>query len=305
MMQDGAPFFTVFTPTYNRADLLPRVFESLTQQSFRNFEWLIIDDGSTDNTRAVVDEFIAGEPGFAITYIHKTNGGKHSAYPVAVENARGYALVTLDSDDWLLAAALENLHKRWQSLDNQEQFVGVCGLFQYQDGAVVGSQFPRDPFISNAVTMRFIGKTSGDKIGFNRLDVLRQFPFPELGERFTPESIVWNRISQNYHTAFVNEVIGVKDYQEGGLSDGSDTLSIRFPRGYYVLHSELVNGKYSIGLKNLLRSMITAQKCSWYGYSKPFIPKGVFNKLLALGAMPLVLAAFVRDYFRLRKAEKS
>lgn len=298
--QQAPPFFTVFTPSYNRRHTLKRVYDGLKQQTFVDFEWMIVDDGSSDNTREMVAEWIKEPNPFRIGYIYKTNGGKNSAHTMAVTRARGFGLVTIDSDDWLLPTALETLKREWDGVANKDATVGVCGLFQYTDGLVVGDPFPAERLLSTAIDLRHNLRNRGDKIGFNRLDVLRAFPFPDLGERYTPESVIWNRISQRYTTLFVNQRVGVKEYQPGGITDLAHVNSRRYPKGYYQLHSELVDSKIRICLRSLTRSLVTAQKCSFYCNAAPFVPKRLWHKAVALAVAPLVLVAMARDRVRQR-----
>ncbi len=124
--------------------------------------------------------------------------------------------MSVDSDDWLVPDALEILHREWLATTNQDAFTGVCGLFRYPDGRLVGDQFPQNRLISNAIDLRMRLGVTGDKIGFTRTDILRRFPFPEeFGRAYSPESLVWNRILQELDSVFINQVIAVKEYQAG------------------------------------------------------------------------------------------
>lgn len=204
--------FTVFTPTYNRAATLPRVYESLKQQIYRNFEWLIIDDGSTDNTAQLVEEWQKAAE-FPIRYIYQNNSGKHNAYNLAAREAQGYFFICLDSDDACVAEALARLQYHWDSIpkDEQDKFSGIDCLCQDQNGNLIGSYYPFNPTDANYFEIRYRLKVTGEKWGFQRTDVLREFPFPQVrGEKlYVPENIVWSSIAQRYKIRCVNECLRI------------------------------------------------------------------------------------------------
>jgi len=290
--------FTVFTPAYNRAGLLPRVHQSLLEQTFGDFEWLIVDDGSSDDTRSVVEPWIAGSP-FPVRYLYKENGGKHTALNVGIREARGRYFVVADSDDWLLPEALETLLDVWNGQSGREKLTGVCGLFQYPDGQVVGTRFPEDGMRSNAIDLRLRHGVKGDKVGFSRIEVLREFPFPEeFGRVYLPESIVWNRISQRYDTVFVNRMIGVKEYQQHGITDRAGLNSARNPLAYRLKAAELVTGSRRIPFLERCRCLLTATKCSIKAGVSPFVSTGGIDPLLTVGSLPVALVLLARDRMR-------
>ncbi|WP_169730631.1 glycosyltransferase family 2 protein [Calidithermus chliarophilus] len=216
---DVVPFFTVFTATFNRAHLLPRVYESLRTQVDRDFEWVIVDDGSADNTRDLAEEWIR-ESDFTIRYHYQPNSGRHVAINRGVSLAKGYLFVSVDSDDWLAPNALHSIKKAWLSIPvtSREYFAGVVGLCASPSGAIVGTRFPQKILDSNAVEIRTKYYVKGDKFGANRVDVLKQYPFPENLGRYVADALVWNRIARRYSLRFVDEVWAYVDYQPGGMS---------------------------------------------------------------------------------------
>src|SRR4051812_47352897 len=137
--------FTVVTATYNRAHTLHRVYESLLAQTFRDFEWLVVDDGSTDGTRKLIEGWQA-EASFAIRYLYQANAGKHIACNRAVREAAGRFITGIDSDDACLPHALERLIHHWNRIpaDEQAGFTGVSALCIDETGQLVGTRFPRD-----------------------------------------------------------------------------------------------------------------------------------------------------------------
>ncbi len=200
--------FTVFTPTHNRAHTLPRVYESLKAQTFRDFEWLIVDDGSTAS--GLVAQWI-GEAIIPIRYIKQAHGHKKVAHNRAVQEARGAFLLPLDSDDELLPDALAILYEAWLGIPEpeREHFTGVCGLCVDESGRVVGDAFPMNCMHSDVLEVRYVHRIEGEKCGFNRVDVLRGYPFPDKIHGYVPESVVWHSIAERYKTCFINRPVRV------------------------------------------------------------------------------------------------
>jgi glycosyltransferase involved in cell wall biosynthesis len=204
--------FTVFTPTFDRAHFLPRVYESLKRQTFRDFEWLIVDDGSADGTRELVAGWM-GENPFPIRYFWQPNSGKHVAFNRAAREARGELLLGVDSDDECLPHALERMAKHWadiQALPPAESatFDSVTALCQDQHGKLISTPLPHDVVDSTSSEMKYRYHSKGDRWGFHRTAVFREFPFPELpGHTFVPESLVWFAMGRKYRTRYVNETL--------------------------------------------------------------------------------------------------
>lgn len=204
------PAFTVFTPTYNRAHTLHRCYGSLKAQTFRDFEWLIVDDGSEDGTA----ELVAGwqkEGLVPLRYEALPHGGAHRVHNHCLKTAAGQLYIKLDSDDGCVPQALERLWHHWQSIPEaqRQSFSGVTGLCRDQDGQLVGHRFPQAPLDCSAADLEYRHKVRGEKWGFLRLDVLRQFPFPEATGNFVPESYIWSQVSARYQTRHVNEELRI------------------------------------------------------------------------------------------------
>ena len=221
---------SVITATYQREGTLPRLYESLAAQTMRDFEWVIVDDGSTDASA----ELIAGwqrEAGFPIDYSRQQNQGKHAAINRTVERARGEFCAMLDSDDWYPPDAIERMLATWESIPagQRDSYADVEGLRVDPDGDLVCDGYPEDVFDSNAFELIARHGVYGDKVGMYRRDVLARFPFPEdMGWHVTP-ALVWNRIAAEYSTRYVNQIWAFTDYREGGLTDRETELRLRFP----------------------------------------------------------------------------
>jgi glycosyltransferase involved in cell wall biosynthesis len=204
----GAPMFTVFTPTYNRAHTLHRAHDSLRAQTCRDFEWLIVDDGSTDGTGSLVNGWI-GTSDFPIRYIAQEHAGKHVAHNRALREARGRFFLVLDSDDACVPTALERIAYHWGTipLDQRSSFSGVAGLCQNQRGEVVGDRFPSEPIDMTLREKQYVYRVRGEKWGADLTEIVRRFPFPKLPHtNFTPEGAVWLEIAKHYKIRCVNEV---------------------------------------------------------------------------------------------------
>ena len=274
--------FTVFTPTYNRAHLLPRAYESLKQQTFRDFEWLIVDDGSTDHTQALVMEWQKAAP-FPIRYITQPNSGKHIAVNRGAEKADGQFFAILDSDDWYVPQSLERFQHYWKLIPEalQPGFVGVVGLCSYKTGETIGSRFPQDVFDSDVIDLRYRYKITGEKNGVLRTDVMREFPFPEGIGKFIGESIVWNRMAQKYKTRFVNEVLTIKEFQAGGLTDKGRVIQVRNAKATLLGVKELI----ALGNRLPLKPRVRA----YANYVRHSLHQGVRFSQIAAGAPSKVL----------------
>lgn len=292
---------TVFTPAYDREKLLGRVYDSLKVQTFRDFEWLIVDDGSSDGTRNLVKEWIA-EGLMPIRYIWKENGGKHTALNLGIKEAAGIYFVVADSDDWLLPDGLRILHEEWQQIEFPEKYSGVCGLFEYPDGRVVGCEFPEDRLNSNAIDLRQKFQVTGDKMGMNRLAVLREFPFPEnFPKGYVPESLVWNRIAQVYDTRFINRRIAVKEYQVGGITDRASLNSWRNPQAYRLRALELLDGERTLSAGSTLRAAVAVAKGSLVAGTIPWDARRAIHRLLIILMLPGASLLLLRDWRRSKK----
>lgn len=299
--------FTVFAPAYNRANTLPRLYESLCAQTYKDFEFLVVDDGSTDNTADVVKPWLTAAP-FPVRYYQKPNGGKHTAINYGVKEARGRWFAMSDSDDWYVPDALERYLKHWNSLpvSEREHFSGVCGLFQYDSGEIVGTGLPRAVMDMDDFDLQFRHRVDGDLIGIKRLEVMREFPFPEDltndgAKSYLSEDLVWNRMGRKYLTRFVNEVFAFKEYLPGGITETGAVLAVRACKANRLWCLEVISsGKrlpFDIALRmyaNLVRYSLHAQVPLRNQFAE------VPSRPLFLLCAPLGIALHRRDRLRLR-----
>lgn len=236
------PFITILTPAYNRASLLPRLFDSLLRQTNKDFEWIVVDDGSTDDTREVVANLKEKCGGaFPMGYVYKANGGKHMAINIGAERARGELLFIADSDDLLTDDALETVANSWHDISDDKSFAGIAGLDIAMDTReVIGSGLPQEHIDCNAIDIRYRHHVTGDMKEVFRTEVLREFPFPEFaGERFCPEQLVWFRMARRYRLRYINKPIYIADYQPDGITAGITRARMRNPSASMLTYAEL------------------------------------------------------------------
>lgn len=232
---------TIFTPTYNRVHLLLRLYESLCRQTFKDFEWVIVDDGSTDETKDLSLTLPPREGTFfPIRYFYQDNGGKHRAINRGVKEAQGELFLILDSDDSLPPHALEYINKYYQQIKDDESFGGVCGYMAHHDGTIIGHGNNDAILDTNSINMRFLHRIQGDMCEVYRTDVLKEIPFPEIpGEKFVPEVLVWNRIAQKYKLRVFHEVVYFRDYLDGGLTDKIVKIRMNSPIASMMTYAEM------------------------------------------------------------------
>lgn len=223
---------TVFTPTYNRASLIPRLYNSLLEQTSKNFEWIVVDDGSTDNTEQIFKDILANENPFEIKYIKQDNGGKHRAINQGVKFASGNMFFIVDSDDYLLNNAIEKILSWEKTLDDSKKWAGVSGLRGVNRKTPIGKQL-QHAFIDAKNNERQKYNMNEDKAEVYYTHILKEFPFPEFeGENFISEEVVWNKIAvEGYYLRWFNEIIYICEYLQGGLTQSGDLKYINNPKG--------------------------------------------------------------------------
>lgn len=247
---------TVFTPTYNRAHLLPRLYESLCRQTFTDFEWVIVDDGSVDDTKGIVNKFLVDSVEFlGIRYFLQENGGKHRAINRGVREARGELFFIADSDDSLPPDALEQVARVYETVCGDESFGGVCGLDGTFDGDIIGSGLPLEVMDVNSIDLRNRYHVTGDMKEVFRTKVMREFPFPEVpNERFVPEMLVWNRIATKYKLRYFNRIIYLAEYQQDGITSGIVRARMKSPVASMMTYAEMT--RYDIPLIQKVKAAV-------------------------------------------------
>lgn len=213
---------TLFTPTYNRAHLLSRLYNSILIQDVIDVEWLIVDDGSIDDTEALIENF-KKESIINIRYYKKSNGGKHTAINFGLQYAKGELFFIIDSDDVLAENALKIIKTHYQSIKNNDKICGIVGLSQYIDKQeIVGDYFLRDDWEVSFADIYLKYHLKGDKSVAFKTEVLKKYPFPEKQRiRFVFEAVVWHEMSKKYNVLALNKIVQFVEYQKSGVSDSS------------------------------------------------------------------------------------
>lgn len=228
---------TVFTPVYNRAYCINRLYESLVAQTYKEFEWLIVDDGSTDNIKDVVKDFI-GRDQLRIRFISQPNGGKHTAINRGVSEAAGELFYIVDSDDALPEDAVEFIVKEYSKISCDTQFGGLTGCDRTFEGTNL-SDMPDNIIDCSSVDIRHKFHIGGDMAEVFKTEVLKEFPFPVFeNERFCPEALVWNRIAGKYKLRYFSRIIKLVEYMPDGLTAKITALRHRSPIASAVFYSE-------------------------------------------------------------------
>lgn len=248
---------TVFTPTYNRANTLKRLFSSLTEQTSYSFEWLIVDDGSTDNTEELMSRIMAEHSQFPIRYCRKKNGGKHTAINVGVKLAEGYLFFIVDSDDYLTSDAISNILNWEETIKNREAYAGVAGNKGISQNELIGKSFDTE-YVDATSLERNKYSIEGDKAEVFYTDVLQKYPFPVYeNEKFITEAVVWYRIAaDNLKIRWFNDIIYIAEYLPDGLTANQIELYANNPQGF------------ALSIK---------QKIQYFNYSKIQIENEFFN----------------------------
>lgn len=213
---------TLFTPTYNRAHLLSRLYNSILIQDVIDVEWLIVDDGSIDDTEALIENF-KKESIINIRYYKKSNGGKHTAINFGLQYAKGELFFIIDSDDVLAENALKIIKTHYQSIKNNDKICGIVGLSQYIDKQeIVGDYFLKNDWEVSFADIYLKYHLKGDKSVAFKTEVLRKYPFPEKQRiRFVFEAVVWHEMSKKYNVLALNKIVQFVEYQKSGVSDSS------------------------------------------------------------------------------------
>ena len=226
------PTLTIFTPAYNRAHTLPRTYESLLSQDCKDFVWLIVDDGSSDNTEELVRSWQDNDNSFEIRYIYKENGGMHTAHNTAYKHIDTELNVCIDSDDCMAKGAVGKILTKWNEVKGLG-YAGLIGLDADLEGNLIGAGFP-EGMTETTLMGYYAAGGSGDKKLVYRTDVINQYPpYPVFeGERYVALAYKYRLIDQDYKLAVIDEVLCNVEYQADGHSTGMWREYVRSPKGF-------------------------------------------------------------------------
>ena len=223
---------TVLTPTFNRGGGLQSLWDSLQKQTVKDFEWLVVDDGSSDGTKNLITQ-LQEKSDFPVRYIYKNNGGKHTALNVGIQTIRSELTFIVDSDDCVTDDAVESILKIHKKYRSQNNICGYAFLRAFPDGKVNGKKFDVNEKIGSYIDVRVNGNDTGaDKAEVFKTHCLKEFPFPEYpNEKFLGEDLVWVRMARKYEMVHINKAIYVGNYLEDGLTNNRRKHNIASPIG--------------------------------------------------------------------------
>ena len=290
---------TIFTPVYNRAHTIARLYDSLCLQGSGDFEWVVINDGSSDNICEVLENISVHAP-FNVKFFSQQNRGKHTAHNKALKIASGKYFMIIDSDDWMVPGAINDIFSVINKIDAlDETVVGASMLSVLESGEVLGDKFPVDGWIGRSYEYFDTFNIKGDKQNIVRTDVLRKMPYPEFeGEIQVAPGLIWNRVCLNYRIIHLNIPVQVVEYQSDGLSARIVEMQAKSPRSTELFYTELSK----LGLKNSTRIKALANIIRYRFHNNKYSLQGIAwnNKIeyFFSGFIGILLFIKDRDFFK-------
>lgn len=289
---------TIFTPAYNRAHTIDKTYQSLIRQTCKDFLWLIVDDGSTDGTKKLVEGWIR-ENKIPITYIYQENQGMHGAHNTAYKNITTELNTCIDSDDWMPHDAVEKIINAWKE-HRHENYAGIIGLDQTADGKLIGTNFP-EKLKETTLQGFYEAGGQGDKKLVYRTDIIKQYPEYPLfkGERYVGLAYKYMLIDQDWKLITLNEPLVTVEYQLEGSSFSMYRQYWNNPKGFAFFRKTEM-----ICTKSLKRQFIV---CAHYVSSSIISKNWGFikespKKMMTIIATPLGLGLYL---FIRRKVKKN
>ena len=231
---------TLFTPTYNRADLLNRLYASVLRQSDNNFEWIIIDDGSSDGTKEKIEGWIK-ENKANIRYIYQTNAGKAAAFNKCADYAKGEVVCCVDSDDYLTNDAVEVINKSLPKI-RRSDVAGMVALKTDFEGKYLGKRFPQDVEYETVYNLDAKYQCRGEWSHIYKTEILKKYKYPIIeGEKFITESVLFDAIAKEYKVLLINQSVNFCEYQAGGLSNSIYECMKENPTGFKIFYMQRID----------------------------------------------------------------
>ena len=294
---------TVFTPTYNRRELLKRCYNSLEKQTNKKFIWLIIDDGSVDNTKGCIDS-IKEKASFGIEYYYQQNGGKHRAHNNAVKQCKSEYFLILDSDDILDEKCIETLYKKIELIKDKDNISGIIGnRFELDKKDVIGSTMPDGKYLSG-IELYQKYRFYGDTLRLYKTNILKDFLFPEVeNEKFMYENVIFDKIDSKYKMYTIGDKLYYCEYQDDGYTKNANKLKIKNPIGYSMsLKSSAETAvRFNKKINYTILYIIWCRKMKIHGF------KNFKSKLMYVILFPITLIfdiiKFPRFFYNIFKEE--
>ncbi|MBD8004256.1 glycosyltransferase [Bacillus sp. Sa1BUA2] len=281
---------------------MERVYKSLVDQSDQDFEWIIVDDGSSDNTKSLVDRWIQQKL-IKITYYYQNNQGKHIALNKGVNLSQGKLFTCLDSDDWFYNNTVEIIKKTWVSIKDKKNIAGIIGLDTFEDNSIVGTEFPHHLEKANWINLMYEHKVKGDKAYFYELNILREYDFPHIeNNKHMPPSYQLYMISKKYDMWLLNQPLKYVEYLDDGITNNIWKNYLIAPDNY---------AKYRIEIMDLIpdtkRKVINAIhfNSSLILAKKKYRTNGFKNKVLILLTKPFGLLLYFYLMSKVKKEKRN
>lgn len=291
------PILTVFTPAYNRADLLTRCYESMCKQTNKNFIWMIVDDGSTDNTREISESWVKNTKDFQVIYIYKENGGLHTAYNTAIANIDTELCVCIDSDDFMPDNAVGLILDFWKK-NGSDKYAGIVGLDFNMDGNVIGDMLPdiKSVNLIGLFTEKY-NIVNGDRTNVVRTELYKKYAPMKVfkGEKNFNPHYMHLQISEEYDFLVLNENLRFVDYQETGMSNSMLKQYRSSPNSFAEIRKLYLSFKDTSLKFKIKHSIHLASSCILAKKTMSSIKDNPY-KLLSVIALPFgfALSVFIR-----------
>lgn len=252
---------TIFTPTYNREKTLSKLYDSLKNQNDFDFEWIVVDDGSTDNTKKLIENF-KSENIIDIKYFYQENGGKMRAINHGLQKSSGEYFFIVDSDDYLSFDAVSKIKEYTKTIS--DKFAGVVfRKINISQKDYENIHFTEKYIDSTPIDIVFKEHQVGDKGEVFKTSILKKYPFPEIeGEKFVPEAYIWNKIGKNYLLRYIDYGIYYFEYLEDGYTKNFKRDLKRNPKGFSLYYRDMLT--YDIPLKAKLKYFIRYMQTKFY-----------------------------------------
>lgn len=292
-------FVSILTATYNRGENIKKLYQSLANQTNFDFEWVVIDDGSGDNTENIMQEFIQnGSDDFSIKYVKKENGGKHTALNVAHDYVFGNVVFMVDSDDELTSDAVEVVIDAWKKYDEDD--IGIVAFERMTSSGEKLGSFPDQLYIGSDLNYKVKLNLKGDYAETIKTSVFKKFKFPVFeGERFSSEGWLFKSIMlDGWQSVNISYPICVGDYLDGGLTRGGLASRLKAPKGM------MLNTDLNLRVANRF-SQVTKQAIIFDIYSLEageIFSRDRFNEYKILKILSLPFAAIIRWAVKMRRA---
>lgn len=299
MEKQNDVFLTVFTPAYNRSHTLSRTYESLLNQDCKEFIWLVVDDGSKDNTEELVKQWQEKDNGFEIQYICKENGGMHTAHNTAYENIHTELNVCIDSDDEMALGAVRKIKEAWIAVKDKD-YAGLIALdADMNTGNIIGTGFT-EGVTETTLSGYYAAGGSGDKKLIYRTDVINSVPpYPVFEEeKYVALAYKYRLIDQHYKLSVLNEVVCNVEYQADGSSGTMWKQYIKNPKGFAFWRKVCM--EYPESRKRLIIDCIHYCSSSCIAKNRKYISQSP-KKFLTLLCTPL---GFIVSIYIKRKAKQ-